>query len=510
MSWSRQPNGTYSWSGDGDPSGTPPGVTGSGTMGGGYYYPGPAATTPPPATGGGGTTATPATPTTPAPGGGTGTGTAPPANPYYPSQPNAPMTTTDYRTNVVGANGTPYTSSGDPSQASAFATQWLRPGLNAALSYFNQGVGFNPYTGDRVAGFTPDQEAYFSGVRQSMGQTPGYMQSATDAVGNVTAAGGMAPGMAGNLGTLDAISTGANSITTGGQYQGQANNPLDPLQQGAASFYQGAQQGFGPSYSEQNLAEAARGGGANPYFQDQLANQLDQVQSRINAQMSGAGRYGSGSYGDAMARGLGATATDALSRNYEFEAGRQLQANQLMDQQRQQGIANQFTGAAGAANLGQNAFANRMAALQGLTGVQGQNIANQGSAAAQGMQGRLSAQQDQLRAAALAPTLQQGEIQRLNQLLSSGAIQQSQGQDEINAARDLWNETQQGPWNRLNQYMSTIGQPQAGSVGPQNTPQGPSTAQSILGGGLAGATVGNMFGMPLLGAVGGGILGGLF
>ncbi|MCA1298038.1 GumC domain-containing protein [Stappia indica] len=449
----------------------------------------------------------------PAPGGGAATTQQPAAGTpaYQPTNTQTPLGQVDYRTNIMGHDGQTFTANSDPSNASQFGQNYLRPGFNMAQSYLNQGVGFNPFEGNRVAGFTPQQQAYFQGVQQQFGSTPGYQQSAENTVGAVAGAGGIAPGMQGDLNTLGQIASGANGITTGQQFQNQANNPLTAMQQGAGQFYQGAQQGFGPSYSEQNLADVAKGGGANPYFQDQLANQLDQVQSRINARMSSAGRYGSGAYGDAMARGLGATATDALSRNYEFEAGRQMQANQLMDQQRQQDIANRFTGAAGAANLGQNEIQNRMAALQGLTGTQQQNIANRAGAASQGMQGRLSAQQDALRAAALAPTMQQSQITRLNQLMNSGAIQQSQNQDEINAARDLYNEQQQAPWERLQAYMGTIGQPQSGSIGPQpQAPGGPSTAQSVLGGGLMGAQLGNAFGMPLLGGLAGGILGGLF
>lgn len=429
---------------------------------------------------------------------------------YQQTNTQAPLGQQDYRTNIVGTDGNTFTANSDPSNASQFATNYLRPGLNMAQSYLNQGVGFNPYEGNRVAGFTDQQNQFFQQTGQQLGQTPGYMQSAQNSLQNVTGSGGMAPGVQGNLGTLDGIASGANGITTAGQFQDQANNPLSPMQQQAGQFYQGAQQGFGPSYSERNLADVAKGGGANPYFQDQLADQLDQIQSRINAQMGAAGRFGSGAYGDAMSRGLGSAATNALSRNYEFEAGRQMQANQLMDQQRQADIANRFTGAAGAANVGQNSIQNRMNALQGVTGVQGQNITNQGNAAVQGMQGRFNAQQDAMRAAALAPSMQQSTIQRLNSLMNSGTIQQSQNQDEINAARDLYNEQQQSPLERLSYYMGVTGASGGGNVLPQQSQPGPSTAQSVLGGALGGATIGNMFGMPGLGAIGGGLLGGLF
>lgn len=434
---------------------------------------------------------------------------------YDPTNTQNPLGSVNYSQNYVTADGGTVKATGNPTDPKYFGQTYLRPGLNQALSNLNQGVGFNPYTGQRVANFTDQQNQYFGQVGQQFGQNPGYLQSAQNAINNVTASGGRAPGVQQGLDQLGGIASGQNAINTGGQYQTAANNPLNDLQAGAGQFYQNAQNGFGPSYSEQNLAGVAGGEafGGDPYFKRALDAQLQDIQNRVNSSFSGSGRYGSGANTDVLAKQLGDTAASALSQNYQFEAGRQLQANQLLDAQRQQDIANRFTGAAGAANVGQNAFQNRLAALQGLTGTQQQNIANQANAATAGGQLSLSAQQDALRAAALAPGQQQAQIDRLNQLLSSGTIQQSQAQDQLNAARDLYNEQQQAPWDRLNAYNNAIGQPQSGSVLPQqNQSSGPSTAQGILGGALAGATIGSKIGGGYggLGAIAGGLLGGLF
>ena len=115
-----------------------------------------------------------------------------------------------------------------------------------------------------------------------------------------------------------------------------------------------------------------------------------------------------------------------------------------------------------------------------------------------------------LNAAALAPQMQSAEIARLREMLQSGSVQQAQEQDKINAARDLFEEQQQAPLQQLDAYMRSIGQPGTGSVMPQQVQQSQpqaSAAQRGLGGALTGASIGGLFGQPLLGAAAGGALG---
>lgn len=252
----------------------------------------------------------------------------------------------------------------DPSKPDVFAQTYLRPGFDAAQSYFNQGIGGGVYDGQRVAGFTPQQNSYFSGVNQSLGQTPGYMQNAQNTV-----------------------------------------------------------------------SDMAGGGATNPYFQNSLNQQLDDIQNRVNASTSGMGRYGSGAHTSVLTSELSDAASRALNDNYFGEQGLKLNA------------------------------------------------------------------------AALAPQMQNAEITRLRELLQSGSLQQSQRQDELNAARDLFNEKEQAPWNQLSRYMSSL--QGGGTVMPQQQQQQPqaSAAQRGLGGALTGASIGGMFGQPLLGAAAGGALG---
>lgn len=306
--------------------------------------------------------------------------------------------------NVVTPDGGQRERRGDPSNPTQFAKDYLRPGFNTAQSMFNQGVGFNPYEGNRVANFWGDQNRYFTGLREKMGDTPTYLHRAQGNVRNVAESGGMSAGISDNISKLNA---------------------------------------------------RASGEATNPYFKDVLNQQLDDIQNRVNASTSGMGRYGSGAHTGVLTKELGNAASRALNDNYFGE------------QQLQMGALNSA------------------------------------------LQGNLSAQGQGLQASALAPSMQQAEIARLNELFKSGSIKQAHEQDIANARRDLHNEKQQAPWERLSAYLSSIGQPGAGSVMPQRAPtqQQPSAVQRGLGGALTGATIGGMFGNPLLGAVGGGALG---
>lgn len=320
------------------------------------------------------------------------------------NQSSSPFGGFDFYGNVRENSGNVQNQQSDPSNPTQFATSYLRPGLNLGLSYLSSGTGFTPYQGNRVAGFTGDQNSYFSGVRGSMGSTPGYMQSAQNTVGNVAGSNGMTSGIQGNIDQLNNV---------------------------------------------------ASRGATNPYFKDLLDQQLNDIQNRVNASVSGMGRYGSGAHAGTLTKELGNAASRALNDNYFGE------------QQLQMGALNSA------------------------------------------LQGGLSAQGQGLQASALAPTMQQAEMSRLRELLQSGSLQQSQNQDEINAARDLYSETQQAPWERLNAYMGVIGQPQSGGYAPaqQQQQQKASTVQRALGGAMTGASLGGMFGQPLLGGLAGGALG---
>jgi len=137
-------------------------------------------------------------------------------------------------------------------------------------------------------------------------------------------------------------------------------------------------------------------------------------------------------------------------------------------------------------------------------------------AGAQGLsQNYGQAAQQQNQAALLAPQLQQVPYTDAAQLYGAGATEQGLRQNVINDQLSRYNYEQTSPYDLLNWYNASIG----GSYGGTSTLESPYFAQSgggglggALSGAMGGASLGSMFG-PWgmgIGAVGGGLLGGLF
>ena len=124
--------------------------------------------------------------------------------------------------------------------------------------------------------------------------------------------------------------------------------------------------------------------------------------------------------------------------------------------------------------------------------------------------------QNMMRASMIAPQSDQLQYSGANQLMGvGGALEGKQNealQDDINR----WNFDQSQPDQQLAQYIASIG----GNYGQQSQTSvvqptyGGSTAQGILGGGALGYGIADSFPKsgisPWLGALGGGLLGGLF
>jgi hypothetical protein len=191
-------------------------------------------------------------------------------------------------------------------------------------------------------------------------------------------------------------------------------------------------------------------GNENPYLQGVLNQQM----GKVNSAMSGAGRYGSGSHDAAIAQAIAPT----LAQDY---------------MQRQQ-LQMQATGAMG--------------------DIYGQGLQRAGQAAQ------------------LIPQLDEARFANAGKLMDLGQQQRSYEQALLDQTLKLHNAQQAYPWENLARYQAIIGG--AGGLGGQQitTSPGatqPSTMQRVLGGGLAGAGMGSMFG-PVgagIGALGGGLLG---
>lgn len=114
-----------------------------------------------------------------------------------------------------------------------------------------------------------------------------------------------------------------------------------------------------PSLTEQQLGGVARGeylNGANPYFEQNLQNSLQDAGTGVNAALGANGRYGSSVHVNQLGTTLGQLSTSARSSQYENERNRQAQALAAIEGQRQQGINNGQWAASNAGSLYQNSL----------------------------------------------------------------------------------------------------------------------------------------------------------
>lgn len=291
------------------------------------------------------------------------------------------------------------------------AQPYLTNAMAAAQNNYNANVGYQPYTGQTTADINPlESQALSTGTGIASSQLGG------------------SPG-----------------VTAGQSFlQGLVQN------QGLNQGLQNAAGQYGTLYNEASTQQ-------NPYLQAILETSNRRIGDRINASMSGAGRYGSGQHTDVMARALAESADPILAQDY---------------QARQQ---------------------QRMAATGAQADIYGQGLQRAGQATQ------------------LIPTLDQAQYAGADRLMAYGNFQRAQTQAQLDAALKTYNAQQAYPWEQLARFNAIAGQ--AGGLGGTTvtaTPlQQPSTLQAMLGGGLAGAGLGSTFGPAGAGAgaLGGGLLG---
>jgi hypothetical protein len=228
----------------------------------------------------------------------------------------------------------------------------------------------------------------------------------------------------------------------------------NPLVSGAQSTLQNVMDRSGmPTSSETNLAGMASGqdmGANDPYLRGMLDTNSRRIGDQVASSMSGAGRYGSFAHGSALADRIQENNNPVLFQANEAARQRQMQASGQIDSAR----------------------------------------------IAQGQQG--------MAASAMAPSIYDFQFAPTRQLAGIGDFYQGREQARINDLMAQWDQAEARPWDmlaRANAIYSGAGQ--LGGTGSQTNPyQGPSTAQSALGGAIAG---GAAFGPG--GALGGGLLG---
>lgn len=342
---------------------------------------------------------------------------------------------------------------------------------SSAQNLYNTGAGSQTWGGPLVA---PQSQQTQMGINALTNTAQSQMGSAGQPAAygqNQIQNNGLTSGYQAPMSTYGGIASGQNGITTGGQY-GQLGASAGAIGSGAAGNLNGVgdqangmASGMGPTSSSSNLADMAAGknAGNNPYLQQMLQDNANLIGNRVGSQMSGAGRLGSFGYGDAMARSITAANAPILSSAYENDQNRMLSANSQIDSSQRAldasrqgalGLAGQMYGNAG--NMGLAGNAQQLSALQGQTGVQGQNISNQMQGAS-GQAGILNAgQQNAAQWASMMPQLQQSAYMPGNTLMAAGDYQNQYNQQNIDAQRQLFQQQQQMPWTQLSNYEGAV------------------------------------------------------
>ena len=364
--------------------------------------------------------------------------------------------------------------------------------------------GYTPYTGQTVAGLTPQQQAAFQQASSSVGNWQPELNQARQLIGQSASnpLWGKAQGAVQNAAEMDLAGIGSGLY--GQAQQGiQGAMGMDLAGAGSSLYWPAADMfkdagRFDPSQVGQYL---------NPYLSGvvgeigRLGN--EQFQNQVIPGLTGAfsslGQHGSARQAmmmsDAAAKNqrevLGQQAT-ALNTGYTNAMGDYLN----WDKQRQasaQGLVGlggqMYNQALGQANLGLQG-SQALAGLGAQQYTQGLGQANLGLQAGQAL-GSLANQQSgaQLTAGTglgnLAQARQQLSIGDYGQLLNAGTLQQQQNQAVLDAKREKWDEKQNYPWERLNNYAKLFG---------AGTPQQNSSWQtSFKKGGLARYADGGRF-----------------
>ena len=199
------------------------------------------------------------------------------------------------------------------------------------------------------------------------------------------------PGMPSGPTTTDLYNDAINRRGFANQEQSQSANQMGAISAGmhdvgTDAFSQVVNQSFGPSYSEQNLADIASGqqiGSSNPYFEDALRIASERTADAVNLGASSSGRYGSGAHTARLAREIGDMQTTARAGQVNQDLNRMMGANQQMDSNRFNGlntalsganarastefqnVGNRMNASANRFNMGQQGFNNIGAAYQG-------------------------------------------------------------------------------------------------------------------------------------------------
>lgn len=232
---------------------------------------------------------------------------------------------------------------------------------------------------------------------------------------------------------------------------------------------------------------------SNPMLDATFNKAAEGVQNQVNAQFSGAGRYGSGAHQGTMTQGLNDLATQLYGNAFETERGRQMQAAGMIQSGWESDLARMLQGGQNFALNNQQAVANRFTGAEGLAGSFQTGLENLA------------------RAMAVAPQAYDFATAPGKTLMEVGGAYEQQAAQQLQDLMNRWMFEQESPWSRIQNYMGVAASMGGmGGMSTQTSPfNGPTPFQNMLSGASGGLGIASALGVnPLFGLLGG--LAGLF
>lgn len=315
---------------------------------------------------------------------------------------------------------------------------WAKPlftlSADEAQKLYDSNSGFNTWKGPVTTNFSKDTLGGLSALRSLGDVGSGLMRSGAQSINRAGQQYASLPGQA--QGLLGSFASGADGINTEADYRKVL---------ASAS---------GPTSSAKNLADMASGKyltEGNPYFRELLDEQSSDLAGSVNNMFASGGRYGSRANQGEVLDQVGSFRRENLSDQWNRDQAAMLSANSMIDSSNSQSIAD------------------RLAAVSGITGVQGQNIANQMGASGSILDAILASagglSQTGQQKAALGQQKFDNAGTAADALLQAGGITDAKRQAELDARINRFYQNDMRDWTRLGALQSAA----AGSAGPYGT-----------------------------------------
>lgn len=408
-----------------------------------------------------------------------------------------------------------------------YLQQVMGRGLSAA------GEEYQPYTGQRIAGLTPEQESAYGYTKDMFGLQGDTLNQAKGLYGDAATAGNgsfdQASGMFTSAGGKDTAGLATPYLQQGSALANQAAGGSSLA--GANPYIQQSVAPIGLAGAQPYLSQASQTfpGAVDQYmspYNQQVTDRIAQLGARnlsesllpqISDQFVRAGQFGSAQQRDVVGRALRDTQESVLGQQAQALESGYGTAGQLFnqDQSRLAGIG----GTAGQLGTSQQQILQN--AGLGIGSLQSGDLSRQLSAgqtlgqfglgqssaaaadaarqiqAAQGISGIGQAQNQAALAAAQgldshAANAQNLGFQQIAALEATGNAQQAQNQKGLDTAYSDYKEQQQYPWQQVGNLSNVVqGLPVNQSSTQTVTGAGPSTTSQIAGLGLGVAGLAN-------------------